>query len=111
MTATVGKNVSNEWETVYFADTFSADPVVLSQVQTPTGNDAEWVTTRQKNVGTTSFQVALEEAEVMTQAHGMEVVGWLAIDAGEGDWDGHDYPTPLRSGTPCGRKRAKRPMR
>jgi hypothetical protein len=65
----------------------------------------------QKNVGTTSFQVALEEAEVMTQAHGMEVVGWLAIDAGEGDWDGHDSPTPLRSGTPCGRKRAKRPMR
>jgi hypothetical protein len=24
---------------------------------------------------------------------------------------GHDSPTPLRSGTPCGRKRARRPVR
>ena len=82
--ATVGKSLSsNTWADVAFsyALPFTRTPVVLSQVQTPTGNGAEWVKTRPKNMGTTTFQVALEEAEVMTQAHGMDVVGWLAIDA------------------------------
>jgi hypothetical protein len=56
----------------------------------------------------TGFDVALEEAEVMSTTHGSarqgRVIGWLAIMTGTGTWNGHAYPTPLRSGTPCGRR-------
>jgi serralysin len=106
--ATVGKQVSNTWADVAFSDAlpFTSAPVVLSQVQT--NNDTEWVKTRQKNIITTGFKVALEEAEVMTTTHGSarqgRVIGWLAIEGGTGTWNGHTYPTPLRSGTPCGRR-------
>jgi serralysin len=84
---------------------FTSAPVVLSQLQT--NNDAEWVKTRQKSVTATGFDVALEEAEDRGP-HGSarqgRVIGWLAIMTGTGTWNGHAYPTPLRSGTPCGRR-------
>jgi hypothetical protein len=88
--ATVGRRVSNQWAQVTFDASFAAAPVVLSQVQT--NNDPEWVKTRQHAVAASGFQVALEEAEVMTQPHSMEeVIGWLAIEAGAGEWNGHRY--------------------
>ena len=51
-------------------------------------NDASWVKTRQRSVTTSYFQVALEQAEVITTSHGTEVIGWLAITAGQGEWSG-----------------------
>jgi hypothetical protein len=87
--ATVGKRITNEWEQVTFSQAFAAAPVVLSQVQTE--NDAHWVKTRQRNNSAAGFQVALEEDEAQTTAHGTETIGWLAMEAGQGAWNGHAY--------------------
>jgi RHS repeat-associated protein len=87
--ATVGKNVSNVWEQVSFHQLHSAAPAVVSQVQTE--NDPHWVKTRQQNTTATGFEVALEEEENETSAHGSETIGWLAIEAGQGSWSDHTY--------------------
>lgn len=87
--ATVGGSITNVWEQVSFSSPFSAAPVVISQVQTE--NDAHWVKTRQRSVTTTGFDVAMEEEEAKTTPHGSEVIGWLAIEAGQGTWNGHVY--------------------
>ncbi len=86
------------WESISFAQAFADVPVILSQVQT--NNDPHWVKTRQTNVAmtdaaTTGFNVALEEDQAQTAPHGTETIGWLAIDAGEGSWDGHTYAAAL----------------
>jgi serralysin len=87
--ATVGRRVPNRWERVSFSLPFSSAPVVVSQVQTQ--NDAHWVKTRQRNATATGFQVALEEDERKRTPHGGETIGWLAIEAGRGNWNGHAY--------------------
>jgi hypothetical protein len=59
-------------------------------------DDAHWVKTRQRNVSAGGFALALEEEEASAtspegdlRAHGSETIGWLAVDAGEGTWNGH----------------------
>ena len=75
---------------VRFQAVFSSTPVVLSQVQTH--NDSHWVNTRQQNVTSNGFQVALEEEEARTTAHASrETIGWLAIEPGEGTWTSHAF--------------------
>ena len=86
-TATVGLRISNVWAPVTFSETFSSTPVVLSQVQS--NDDPHWVKTRQHNVSAGGFDVALEEEEASASPHGTETIGWLAIDAGQGAWNGH----------------------
>ncbi len=107
--ATVGKRITNVWAQVTFSETFSSAPVVLSQVQS--NNDPHWVKTRQQNVGAAGFDVALEEEQASASPHGTETIGWLAIDAGQGAWNDHLFPTPLRSGTPCRRRPSRQQMR
>ena len=87
--ATVGTRVTNVWQTVNFTDGFSAEPVVLTQVQS--ANENTFVTTRYNTGSGTSFQFAMEEEEVSTTAHATETVGWMAIDAGVDTWNGHSY--------------------
>lgn len=87
--ATVGRQIGNEWAQVSFSSPFSAPPVVVSQVQT--ANDPHWVKTRQRDVTTTGFAVAMEEEEAKATPHGSEVIGWLAVAAGLGNWAGHAY--------------------
>jgi hypothetical protein len=92
ITLEVGKlntaNLTNQsFETVNLSSTFSQTPVVFSQVQTH--NDAEFVRTRQNNATTTSFNLAMEEEEALQNGHATETVGWLALEPGEGNWNGH----------------------
>lgn len=87
--ATVGTSVANQWSQVNFSGAFPTSPVVMSQTQT--NFDSYWVKTRQVNVGTTGFQVALEEDEAKTTSHGVETIGWVAIEAGSGTWNGRTY--------------------
>ncbi len=87
--ATVGKQISNQWESINFGSTFSTAPVVISQVQGE--NDSHWVKTRQRNTTTSGFNMAMEEEESKTTPHGTETVGWLAVEPGQGTWDGHNY--------------------
>jgi len=78
------------FESVSFATPFASAPVVMTQVQTFNGPD--FVTTRQRNVTATGFEVALQEEEVLNSgAHATETVGYLAIAAGSGTWSGNAY--------------------
>ncbi|MEM9596077.1 MAG: Ig-like domain-containing protein, partial [Acidobacteriota bacterium] len=87
--STVGTQVTNSWATVGYGGAFSAAPVVFSQVQT--NNDPSWVKTRHRLIGTSSFQVALEEEEASATAHGNETVGWLAFESGGGNASGRAF--------------------
>jgi RHS repeat-associated protein len=88
--ATVGRNVANEWATVRYSRDFPSSPAAFSQVQTD--NDPTYVSTRQQNRTSSSFQVALEEEEAATAPHAEEeVVGWLAFEVGMGTWSGRPY--------------------
>jgi serralysin len=67
--ATVGAGVVDDtWAHVNLGSPFTAQPVVVSQVQT--NNDSHWVKTRQRSVTPSGFDVALE---------------------GKGTWSGHKY--------------------
>ena len=85
--ATVGKLIENAWESISFHYGFASTPVVVAQVQTE--NDGSWVKTRIQGAGASGFQVALEEEENSTSPHGTEDVGWVAVESGIGEWDGH----------------------
>ena len=81
-------NVTNGWTTVNFSQTFSAAPVVITQVAS--NNDPTPVTTRVRNVTATSFQVQLEEQEANNQAHVAERVDWIAVELGSTTFGGNE---------------------
>ena len=87
--AAVGRRISNTWGTINYSSSFPMTPVVITQVQT--NNDPSFVSMRMRNVGTSSFQVALEAEENATVVHGLETVGWYAIETGEGNISGRAY--------------------
>ena len=78
------------FETVSFEDAeFDAAPVVQTQVQT--SNDTDWVIARQTDATVDGFGIGLQEDEATDGSHGIETLGWLAMDAGSGTWDGRSY--------------------
>lgn len=89
MSSTVGRLVANQWKTLSYGGSFTNSPGVFSQVQT--NNDSSWVKTRHLSVGTNSAQLALEKDEASAVSHGIETVGWIAIESGSGTWNGHSY--------------------
>ncbi len=81
---------SEDWENVSFSQNFGSDPLVFSQVQTDNGG--EFVRTRQRNNNSRGFQVKMEEEEALNNSgHANETLGWLAISAGKGEWNGHRF--------------------
>ena len=88
-----GKNVPNPrgFDTINFSPSFSIVPVVLGMVQgtenetsaLPGAPSSPWLTQTIRNVGTSSFQMALERAETSTGSiTTAEDIAYLAIDAG-----------------------------
>ncbi|MEE4265201.1 MAG: RHS repeat-associated core domain-containing protein [Desulfobacteraceae bacterium] len=88
-TASVGPGVSNSWRPITLATPLAAVPAVLTQVQT--ANDPHWVKTRQQNPGASGFQLSMEQDDAAVGAHGLETVGWLAIEPASGMWNGHPF--------------------
>jgi hypothetical protein len=82
VTETVWSSDSTAWKTINYVSAFTTTPVVLSQVITY--YDTDWVTTAQRNVGTTSFQLALETAQDGTGDHGEETVSYIAWENTKG---------------------------
>lgn len=68
-------------KTQNFASSFSQTPVVMSSIVTEAEVDA--VTTRVRNVNTSSFQIRLQEQEANAWSHANETVAYIAIDQGE----------------------------
>jgi hypothetical protein len=74
---------------IAFDTGFDAAPAVLAQVQTL--NDAAFVKARIDGRDAAGFGLALEEEEAANGgAHGLETVGWVALDRGPGVWSGED---------------------
>jgi hypothetical protein len=70
------------WEQIDFETDFSQVPAVLSAVQT--FNDSEAVTTRIRNLGLSSFELAMSAQESASGAPDMETLGWIATSRGSG---------------------------
>lgn len=68
------------WRTVNFATTFSAPPVIV--LGTKTYNDVQALTTRVRNVTSTSFQYQLDEWDYLDGVHASESVHYLALEPG-----------------------------
>ena len=72
--------LNQNWKTVNYGSAFSNTPVVVAQVVTVNGSAA--VTTRIRNVTSTSFQIRLQEEENADGTHNTETVHWIAIESG-----------------------------
>ena len=88
--ATVVRSIASPaWETVNFAAPFTAPPVVMTHVQTGAG--VPYLATRQNATTASSFQVALQQEELAATPHSAIDVGYLAMEAGTGTWNGFAY--------------------
>ena len=91
--ATVGHGIDNVWQPINFTSPFAGAPVIFSQVQGI--NDPHWVKTRQQNSGPAGFELSMEEEENKASYHGLEAIGWMAIEDGAGVWNGHPFEAVL----------------
>ena len=89
-TVDTNKTTQQGWEQIDFTADFAQLPVILSQVQTE--QDDEFVRTRQRQASVDGFRLSMEEEEALRHSgHGQETVGWLAMDAGLGDFGDLQY--------------------
>ena len=87
--ASVGPQVTDQWEAVSFSSSFASTPVVLTQIQTAL--DVPYLVTRQDAVSATGLTVALQQEETIATQHVPETIGYLAIESGAGVWNGHVF--------------------
>ncbi|CAM2069804.1 hypothetical protein SCOR_30795 [Sulfidibacter corallicola] len=71
------QSVDQDLETVRFAESFGATPVVFSQSQTTEGSSA--IVTRQKSVSTSSVRVRVQEQEKGNGNHNDETVAVVSL--------------------------------
>ncbi|MFN9366183.1 MAG: M12 family metallo-peptidase [Planctomycetota bacterium] len=83
--------VNHRWSAVNFsgAGAYTSAPIVLSQVVSTNENVA--VTTRHRSVGTSGFEVRVQEEEAADRIHALETVSWVAIELGTGSYNGLDF--------------------
>ena len=80
-------NVDNTWKSVTFKYTFSKTPAIMTYINSyneggVSGSSESGAHTRQRNPSNTAFEVKIEEER--DTPHPMEVVGYLAVEIGEG---------------------------
>jgi VCBS repeat-containing protein len=101
---------AERWQTVDFTTPFSAQPVVVNQLQEWNDPFNELFGTRMYSanphsyatgVKTNQFQVAMEdiEGDVNDSNGHFGTIGWLAIEAGSGTWDGNLYQAGVTPGS------------
>ena len=82
-------NVHTSFKTVSILQPFSTAPVVIATVAS--ANESDAVTTRLRNVNTSTFQVQLQEQEANTQSHAMETVNYILWEPSMGTVDGINF--------------------
>ena len=96
---------NNGWSGVNrsYTNSYGSPPAVFHQVQT--NNDETWIESWVASQGsrvnppnTSGFQISLNGAEV-TNGHGVETIGWMAIEQGTGTIDGVDFEASVTSDT------------
>jgi GH25 family lysozyme M1 (1,4-beta-N-acetylmuramidase) len=75
-------SAADSFTPVTFRQAFAETPVILSQAQTVA--DPAAVVTRQHSASASGFELRLQEQEANDPAHGLETVGWIAIEPGVG---------------------------
>ncbi len=81
---------NSNWSDIKFSDSFEANPVVLSQIQT--NNEAGYLVTRQRNITPTGVQIGLQKEELLNETiPSSETIGYLAISQGDGYWGNNPY--------------------
>ena len=85
---------TDQWATYKLSSEFGEAPVLLTQVVS--NNEQDSVVTQQKVLSSTRFQLRLKEQEAGGrigdgQSHAVEVVSYMAIEAGLGFSDGITY--------------------
>lgn len=90
-TKSTDKLTSQGWEQINFDLPFDNQPVIATQTQTKNGG--QFVTTRQRNADSNSFELAMQEEQALNSGgHATENVGWMAITNGEGgEWSGNQF--------------------
>jgi len=80
---TIQEEPNGGFQSVSFSTSFT-DPIVISQVMSY--NNASFVKTRERNVGSSGFEVTLEEfeSEQTPGSHGSEKIGWIAFERAKG---------------------------
>ena len=79
-------SVNQNFTTKSFAQSYPSAPVVITQCVT--ANDGAAVTTRLKNVSSSSFQVRVQEEEAADDVHGNETIHYLVWQKGTGSEGG-----------------------
>ena len=77
-------NVTQNFTSTNFSQTFELQPVVFAQAQTENGSDP--IVTRMESVTTDQFRVRVQEEEA-NGSHVGEQIGYVAIEPGQGDSD------------------------
>ncbi|MEZ5591645.1 MAG: PKD domain-containing protein [Gammaproteobacteria bacterium] len=78
-------NVHTSFKTVSLQQSFSTAPVIMAAVASINESDA--VTTRLRNIGTSGFQVQLQEQEANARSHAVEAVNYIAWEPSIGTID------------------------
>ncbi len=76
--------VDHRWQECVFSGSFDSVPALFTQVMSD--HDDAAVVTRHNTVTASGFQLKLMEEEAADGAHGSEMVGYLAIEHGQGDF-------------------------
>ncbi|NOY62135.1 MAG: hypothetical protein GXP10_03075 [Gammaproteobacteria bacterium] len=81
-TLKTNKVVNDGFRWVGLTQPFGLPPALFTSVMTHTG--AQAVTTRTQNLGANGFSIAMQEQESLSDGHGTETLGWIAIEKGTG---------------------------
>jgi len=80
---------NHQWGSATFPLSFDGAPVVFTQSQTYHGTQP--VTTRNRDVGRSGFDVRIQEEEGLDGTHARERIGYVALEPGTGTIEGRPY--------------------
>ncbi|MEO1686283.1 MAG: hypothetical protein AAFU61_00075 [Pseudomonadota bacterium] len=78
--------VSDGFDRIDFSEGFDAAPVVLGQIQSL--DEDVWAVSRQRGADAGGFEAAVQRQEAAGADAPTAELGWLAMEAGTGEWDG-----------------------
>lgn len=89
-----GLVTGGHWSSIAFDQNFANSPAVFSQIQT--FNGADFSRSRQKAATANGVDIGIQEQDsLIGSGHTTETMGYVAIEAGTGQWSGLDYEVGL----------------
>lgn len=85
----VGGGNLSQGVSIQFDLDFASPPALFLMIQTTNGRD--WVIARHADLTADGATIYMQEAQGADGWHAREVVGWMAVETGSGDWDGFNF--------------------